>query len=95
MQQWKNWTSSKGAESCGIGLAARSTESSPTPSRTSATFQATPGAAHRRNPYDVADTVRGIKHVYVEGVQAMVKDDEVVQHRVNAKLTFVVEAERE
>jgi hypothetical protein len=31
----------------------------------------------------------------VEGVQAMVKDDEVVQHRVNAKLTFVVEAERE
>jgi flavin-binding protein dodecin len=42
---------------------------------------------------EAADTVRGIKHVYVEGVQAMVKDDEVVKYRVNAKLTFVVEAE--
>jgi hypothetical protein len=31
----------------------------------------------------------------VEGVQAMVKDDEVVKYRVNAKLTFVVEAEHE
>ena len=44
---------------------------------------------------EAADTVRGIKHVYVEGMQAMVKDDEVVKYRVNAKLTFVVEAESE
>ena len=43
---------------------------------------------------EAADTVRGIKHVYVEGVQAIVEDDEVVKYRVNAKLTFVVEAER-
>jgi flavin-binding protein dodecin len=42
---------------------------------------------------EAADTVRGIKHVYVEGVQAIVEDDEVVKYRVNAKLTFVVEAE--
>jgi flavin-binding protein dodecin len=44
---------------------------------------------------EAAETVRGIKHVYVEGVQAMVKDDEVVRYRVNAKLTFVVETDRE
>ena len=44
---------------------------------------------------EAADTVRGIKHVHVEGVQAIVQDDEVVKYRVNAKLTFVVEAERE
>ena len=44
---------------------------------------------------EAAETVRGIKHVYVEGVQAMVRDDVVVKYRVNAKLTFVVEAERE
>jgi flavin-binding protein dodecin len=42
---------------------------------------------------DAADTVRGIKHVYVEGVQALVEDDKVVKYRVNAKLTFVVEPE--
>jgi hypothetical protein len=43
---------------------------------------------------EAAETVRGIKHVYVEGVQAIVEDDEVVKYRVNAKLTFVVETER-
>jgi hypothetical protein len=43
---------------------------------------------------DAAETVRGIKHVYVEGMQAMVEDDKVVRYRVNAKLTFVVEPER-
>ena len=44
---------------------------------------------------EAAETVRGIKHVYVEGVQALVEDDEVVKYRVNAKLTFVVESERD
>jgi hypothetical protein len=44
---------------------------------------------------DAADTVRGIKHVYVEGLQAIVENDEVVKYRVNAKLTFVVEPEDE
>ena len=44
---------------------------------------------------EASDTVRGIKHVYVEGVQAIVEDNEVVKYRVNAKLTFVVEAERD
>jgi flavin-binding protein dodecin len=44
---------------------------------------------------EAAETVRGIKHVYVEGVQALVEDDEVVRYRINAKLTFVIETERE
>jgi hypothetical protein len=44
---------------------------------------------------EAAETVRGIKHVYVEGVQAIVEDNEVVKYRVNAKLTFVVETERD
>jgi flavin-binding protein dodecin len=44
---------------------------------------------------EAAETVRGIKHVYVESVQAIVEDDEVVKYRVNAKLTFVVEAGRD
>jgi flavin-binding protein dodecin len=42
---------------------------------------------------EASETVRGIKHVYVEGVQAIVEDNEVVKYRINAKLTFVVGAE--
>jgi flavin-binding protein dodecin len=44
---------------------------------------------------EAAGTVRGIKQVYLEGVQAIVEDNQVVAYRVNAKLTFIVEAERE
>jgi flavin-binding protein dodecin len=44
---------------------------------------------------EAAETVRGIKHVYVEGLQAVVEDDEVVKYRVNAKLTFVIETDRD
>ena len=44
---------------------------------------------------EAAETVRGIKHVYVEGVQAIVEDDEVLKYRVNAKLTFIVETDRD
>ena len=44
---------------------------------------------------EAAKTVRGIKHVYVEGVQALVEGDVVVKYRVNAKLTFVVETDRD
>ena len=44
---------------------------------------------------EAAETVRGIRQVYVESVQALVEDNEVVKYRVNAKLTFVVETERD
>jgi flavin-binding protein dodecin len=40
---------------------------------------------------EASQTVRGIKQVYVEGIQAIVEDDKVVKYRINAKLTFVVE----
>lgn len=40
---------------------------------------------------DAATTVRYIKHAYVEGVQAIVEDNQVRKYRVNVKLTFVVE----
>ena len=52
-------------------------------------------AAVQSGVTEAADTVRGIKHVYIEGIQAIVKDDKVVNYRINAKVTFVVEAERE
>ena len=44
---------------------------------------------------EAAETVRGIKHVYVDNVQAIVEDNQVVRYRVNAKLTFVVDAQRD
>ncbi len=40
---------------------------------------------------DAATTVRNIKHVYVEGLQAIVEDNQVKKYRIDAKLTFVVE----
>ena len=40
---------------------------------------------------DASTTVRSIRHVYVEGVQAIVEDNKVKKYRINAKVTFVVE----
>ena len=40
---------------------------------------------------EASRTVRDIKHVYVESIQAIVDENKVVKYRVNAKLTFVVE----
>jgi flavin-binding protein dodecin len=44
---------------------------------------------------EAAETVRDIKHVYIQDVQAAVEDDRVVKYQVNAKLTFVVEGSAE
>jgi len=44
---------------------------------------------------EAAETVRGIKHVYVKEMQAVVEDNQVVKYRVNAKLTFVIETDRD
>ncbi len=35
-------------------------------------------------------TVRNIQHVYVEGLQAIVENDEITRYRLNAKISFVV-----
>ena len=36
-------------------------------------------------------TVREIKNVYVDGIQAIIEDNKVKKYRVNLKLTFVLE----
>ena len=40
---------------------------------------------------EASTTVRQIKHVYIEGIQAIVEDNEIQKYRINAKVTFVVE----
>ena len=40
---------------------------------------------------EASDTVRNIKHVYVEGIQALVEGTKITKYRVNVKVTFVVE----
>jgi flavin-binding protein dodecin len=40
---------------------------------------------------EASKTVRNVKNIYIEGIQAIVKDTEVVKYRVNAKITFVVD----
>jgi hypothetical protein len=40
---------------------------------------------------EASDSLRQVKHVYVEGIQALVEDGKVSKYRVNIKLTFVVE----
>jgi flavin-binding protein dodecin len=40
---------------------------------------------------EAGKTVRGIRHVYINEMQAIVENDKVVRYRINAKITFVVE----
>jgi flavin-binding protein dodecin len=40
---------------------------------------------------EASSTVRKIKHVYVEGIQAIVEDNAVAKYRLNLKITFVVD----
>ncbi len=40
---------------------------------------------------EASNTVREIKHVYVEGIQAIVDNNTVAKYRLNLKITFVVE----
>ncbi|MCK4866971.1 MAG: dodecin domain-containing protein [Alphaproteobacteria bacterium] len=37
-----------------------------------------------------AETVRGIKSIYVKEMEASVEDGKIVQYRVNAKITFLL-----
>ena len=39
---------------------------------------------------DAAKTVRNIKSVYVQDIQAIVKDNKVSKYRINAKISFLV-----
>jgi len=38
-----------------------------------------------------SQSVRNIKSLYIDGMQAMVEDNKIVEYRVNAKISFVVE----
>lgn len=39
---------------------------------------------------EAAKSVNNIKHVYAEGIQAIVENNTVKMYRINAKVTFVV-----
>ena len=39
---------------------------------------------------DAAKSLKGIKSIYIENFQGDVKDNKIVQYRVNAKITFEV-----
>lgn len=41
---------------------------------------------------EASETVRNIRHVYVDHIQAIVENNQVVRYRVNCKVTFVVGA---
>ena len=40
---------------------------------------------------DAAKTVKRIKSIYIKNMEAVVKDNKIVQYRLNAKITFEVE----
>lgn len=37
-----------------------------------------------------AETVRGIKSIYIKEMEATVEDGKIVQYRINAKISFVL-----
>lgn len=39
---------------------------------------------------EASKTVKNIKHFYVENMTAVVEGDEIVEYRVNGKISFVV-----
>jgi dodecin len=41
---------------------------------------------------EASETVRNIRHIYLDHIQAIVENNQVVRYRVNCKLTFVLGA---
>lgn len=50
--------------------------------------------AAKRAVAEASETVRNIRHLWVEGMQAEVEGDQIVTYRINAKITFLVTDER-
>ena len=48
--------------------------------------------AAQRAVKDVAKSVRHIKSIYVRHMEGVVKDDKIVEYRINANITFELEA---
>ncbi len=46
--------------------------------------------AARNAVAEASETVRNIKTLWVEGMQAVVEGESIVKYRLNAKVTFVV-----
>lgn len=40
---------------------------------------------------EASKSVRNIKSLYIEEMQAKVEDDRIVEYRINAKVSFVIE----
>jgi flavin-binding protein dodecin len=40
---------------------------------------------------DAAKSVRGIKSIYIKELEAVVENNRVMQYRINAKISFMVE----
>jgi dodecin len=40
---------------------------------------------------EASKTLRGIQSIYVKEMQAVVKDNRIVQYRLNAKISFLLE----
>jgi dodecin len=40
---------------------------------------------------DAAKSLRDIKHLYVQDMQAIVENNKITKYRLNAKVTFVIE----
>lgn len=51
--------------------------------------------AARKAVAEASETVRNIRHLWVDGMQAEVEGDTIVKYRLNAKVTFVVRDERQ
>jgi flavin-binding protein dodecin len=48
--------------------------------------------AAQRAVKDSAKTVRHIKSIYVKNMEGVVKDDKIVEYRINANITFELES---
>ncbi len=44
---------------------------------------------------EASKTVRNIKSIYIREFQAIVEDNKIVEYRLNAKISFLVEEEKE
>jgi len=40
---------------------------------------------------EASKTIRGIQSIYIKEMQAVVEDNRIVQYRVNAKISFLLE----
>lgn len=50
--------------------------------------------AARRAVAEVSDTVRQVRSINIENLQATVENGKIVRFRINAKVTFALESDR-